>query len=231
MYRILVVDDDKDILRALSIYLFAEGYEPLAAASGNEALALVEKNDVQLAVVDVMMPGMDGLTLTSKLRETHNFPIILLTAKSEDGDKVLGLTVGADDYVTKPFVPVELLARVKSQLRRYTRLGGMPVRANLLRVGGVELDDEQKKVSLDGEPVSLTPIEYAILRLFMQNPNKVFSSRTIYETVWSGASVGSENLVAVHVRHIREKLEFNPADPRYIKVVWGQGYKIESNQS
>lgn len=234
MFRILICDDDTDILRALSIYLSAEGYETLSAENGEAALEIAAHNEIHLAIIDVMMPKLDGIATTSALRKTHNFPIILLTAKSEDGDKVLGLTIGADDYVTKPFVPIELIARVKSQLRRYALLGGMQktgsAETHIMRVGGIELDDEQKRVTLDGLEVALTPTEYAILLLLMSNPNKVFSTRKIYEAVWNESAHDTENLVAVHVRHLREKLEITPAEPRYIKVVWGQGYKLESGK-
>ncbi|MDO4572211.1 MAG: response regulator transcription factor [Clostridia bacterium] len=230
MLNILVCDDEKDIVAALEIYLTAEGYRVLPAFNGREAVELAKANEVHLAILDVMMPALDGIAATARLRETANFPIILLTAKSEDSDKVLGLTVGADDYVTKPFNPVELLARVKSQLRRYTQLGGMPPRESALSVCGVTLDDEKKTVTRDGEPVGLTPTEYGILRLLMRNPNKVFSSRQIYESVWRDTALGAENTVAVHIRHLREKLEINPEAPRFLKVVWGLGYKIETER-
>ena len=239
MFQILVCDDERDIVSALTIYLTAEGYRVIPAYNGAEAVAAAMHETIHLALMDVMMPAMDGVTATAKLRERWNFPIILLTAKGEDGDKVLGLTVGADDYVVKPFSPAELLARVKSQLRRYTRLGGMELPTGVLSVGGIELDDEKKRVTRDGEPVSLTPTEYAILRLLMQNPNKVFSGRRIYDAVRSGAAdgdgaaagTGTENLVAVHIRHLREKLEIDPASPRTIKVVWGQGYLLETGKT
>ncbi len=226
-YTILICDDDPDIVSALDIYLRAEGYRTLLAKNGNEALQLAERNDVHLLLLDVMMPGLDGIAATLRLREAHNFPIILLTAKSEDSDKVLGLTVGADDYVTKPFNPMELMARVKSQLRRYTRLGAIAERPERLVIGGIELDDAAKAVTVDGEPVSLTPIEYNILKLLMEHPGRVYSSRQIYEAAWSGPAYGAENTVPVHIRHLREKIEINPADPRYLKVVWGQGYRME----
>ena len=230
MYKILVCDDDRDIVNALNIYLTAEGYETVPCCSGAEAVRLSAENDIQLAVVDIMMPGMDGLQTLSKLREKSNFPVILLTAKSEDSDKVLGLTVGADDYVTKPFNPVELLARVKSQLRRYTLLGSMEKKETLLSNGGVSLDDEKKRVTVDGEEIALTPTEYSILKLLLANAGKVLSSAEIYRAVWNEAAIGMENTVAVHIRHLREKIEINPAEPRYITVVWGHGYKMQQQE-
>ena len=228
MYRILICDDDRDIVAALNIYLRAEGYETILAYNGREALEAVGKNEIHLALLDIMMPGMDGIAATVQIRETSNIPVILLTAKSEDSDKVLGLTIGADDYVTKPFNPMEVLARVKSQLRRYTLLGGMEGKeSSRLVIGGIVLDDAAKTVTADGEAVPLTPTEYSILKLFMEKPGHVFSSAEIYAAVWKGSAIGMENTVAVHIRHIREKLEINPAEPRYIKVVWGHGYKME----
>lgn len=228
MYTILVCDDDRDIVSALNIYLCAEGYRVLSTYTGREALTLLEKEEVHLCLMDIMMPVMDGIAATARLREISNVPVILLTAKSEDTDKVLGLNIGADDYVTKPFNPVELVARVKSQLRRYTMLGAMPAQqAGVISIGGVLLDDESKRVTVDGEPVMLTPIEYSILHLLMLHPGKVFSSAKIYELVWEGAPYGgSDSTVAVHIRHLREKIEINPAEPRYLKVVWGQGYQM-----
>lgn len=226
MYSILICDDDSDIAAALEIYLKAEGYRTLRAASGREALDVASRETVHLALMDIMMPGMDGIAATVQLREQYNFPIILLTAKSEDSDKVLGLTLGADDYVTKPFNPMEVLARVKSQLRRYTLLGGLSERPELLVCRDIVLDDAQKRVTQGGEEVSLTPIEYSILKLLMENRNRVFSSRQIYESVWNDAAYGAENTVAVHIRHLREKLEIDPANPRVLKVVWGHGYKL-----
>ena len=222
MYNILVCDDEKDIVSALTIYLTTSGYQVFSAYDGTEALALLEKEDIHLVLLDIMMPQLDGIATMTRLREKSNVPVILLTAKSEDTDKILGLNVGADDYVTKPFNPVEVLARVKSQLRRYLQLGGGTVRPTALRLGGVALDDRTKEVTLDGEPVSLTPREYEILRLLMQNPGTVFSPKRIYRTVWGEEPFGVENAVAVHIRHLREKLEINPSDPRYIKVVWVQ---------
>jgi len=227
LYNILICDDDLDIAAALRIYLAPEGYGIFEAHSGREALQAVEENDIQLVLMDIMMPGMDGLSATAKLRETRNIPIILLTAKSEDTDKVLGLGVGADDYITKPFNPVEVQARVRSQLRRYTKLGGMEKKPDHIVIGGVDLDDAGKSVAVDGEPVSLTPTEFGILRLLMQSPGRVFSSATIYEAASGCAAIGSEGSVAVHIRHLREKIEITPSDPRYIKVVWGQGYKFD----
>lgn len=229
MNTILICDDDKDIVSALDIYLTSEGYATVKAYDGQECLRLAEREPVDLILLDVMMPGLDGIRTTAKLRESCNVPIILLTAKSEDSDKVLGLNIGADDYVTKPFNPIEVLARVKSQLRRYTTLGGRPKEddALLFRNGGIVLDDGAKSVSVDGEPVNLTPIEYNILLLLMKNPGRVFSTGQIYELVWNDPSLGSENTVAVHIRHLREKIEIDPANPRYVKVVWGLGYKME----
>ena len=231
MYNVLICDDQPDIVNALKIYLTPEGYNLFEAYTGQEALDVVRKNDIHLILLDVMMPVMDGITATSKIREFSNAPIILLTAKSETEDKVLGLNVGADDYITKPFVPVEVLARVRSQLRRYDRLGSKPETADgNLTVGGVTLDDRTKSVTVDGENVALTPTEYAILHLLMANPGKVFSTKVLYESVWQETALGSEGAVAVHIRHLREKIEINPSEPRYLKVVWGQGYKMESDR-
>ena len=231
MYNVLICDDQPDIVNALKIYLTPEGYHLFEAYTGQEALDVVRKNDIHLILLDVMMPVMDGITATAKIREFSNAPIILLTAKSETEDKVLGLNVGADDYITKPFVPVEVLARVRSQLRRYDRLGSKPetVDGNLT-VGGVVLDDRTKSVTVDGENVFLTPTEYAILHLLMANPGKVFSTKVLYESVWQETALGSEGAVAVHIRHLREKIEINPSEPRYLKVVWGQGYKMEADR-
>lgn len=227
MNNILICDDEKDIRSALRIYLTSEGYSVFEAENGHEALKIAAREDIHLALLDIMMPGMDGITAMSKLREISNMPIILLTAKSEDTDKILGLNVGADDYVTKPFNPVELLARVRSHLRRYLNLGGGQVKPSHMSVGGITLDDDAKQVTLDGEAVSLTPREYDILKLLMQNAGTVFSPREIYRRIWGEEPYGAENAVAVHIRHLREKLEITPAEPRYIKVVWGQGYKME----
>jgi len=229
MYNILICDDERDIVSALEIYLKAEGYRTLAAQNGREALEIAERETIHLALMDIMMPGLDGISATVQLREAYNFPIILLTAKSEESDKVLGLTLGADDYVTKPFHPTEVMARVKSQLRRYTRLGGMAGEAQpqLLTAHDVVMDDAQKRVTQGGEAVSLTPIEYSILKFLLENRNRVFSSREIYEKVWNDTAYGAENTVAVHIRHLREKLEIDPANPRMLKVVWGHGYMLE----
>lgn len=231
MYNILVCDDEKDIVSALTIYLNTGGYRVFPAYDGAEALAILAKEDIHLVLLDIMMPRMDGMTAMARLRETSNVPVILLTAKSEDTDKIQGLNVGADDYITKPFNPLEVLARVKSQLRRYLQLGGGAVQPTALTVGGISMDDRTKQVTLDGEPVSLTPREYDILRLLLQNPGMVFSPRQIYSIVWGEEPFGVENAVAVHIRHLREKLEINPSEPRYIKVVWGQGYKMEGGKS
>ena len=228
MYNILICDDDHDIVSALDIYLSSEGYHTVKCYDGLEALTAVEKNDIHLILMDVMMPGLDGIRTTAKLRESHNIPIILLTAKSEDSDKILGLNIGADDYITKPFNPIEVIARVKSQLRRFTTLGGREkVEDNSIRNGGIVMDDGAKSVVVDGESVSLTPIEYNILKLLLQSPGRVYSTGQIYEQVWNDPSLGSENTVAVHIRHLREKIEIDPANPRYLKVVWGLGYKME----
>ena len=228
MYNILICDDQTDIVNALKIYLAPEGYRLFEAYTGDEALKIVKEQNIHLVLLDVMMPRMDGITATAKIREFSNVPIILLTAKSETEDKVLGLNVGADDYVTKPFVPVEVLARVRSHLRRYDRLGAKPAeRSGVITIGGIVLDDGSKTVTVDGEEASLTPIEYDILTLLMEHPGRVYSTRVIYETVWQENPYGSENAVAVHIRHLREKIEINPSEPRYIKVVLGRGYKME----
>lgn len=223
MYRILVCDDEKDIVSALKIYLASEGYEVVEAYNGEEALRRIGEQEIHLVLMDIMMPQMDGITAMVKIREISNVPVILLTAKGEDTDKVLGLTVGADDYVTKPFNPVELQARVKSQLRRYMMLGGGNVKRDILSVGGVEMDDKAKEVTLDGELVSLTRTEYDILKLLLEHKGEVFSPNEIYRKVWKDTAFGTENTVAVHIRHLREKLEYDPATPRYLKVVWGRG--------
>ena len=233
MAKILICDDDPDIVAALKIYLTNEDYTLCTASTGREALDCIRQNGIDLVLMDIMMPEMDGIAATVKLREEFNIPVIFLTAKSELSDKVLGLNVGADDYVTKPFDPVEVQARVRSHLRRYMRLGGQlkpePVK-DVLSVGGIELNDAEKSVTVDGEPVYLTPIEYNILHLLMRNPNRVFSSSEIYERVWNENALGSESSVAVHIRHLREKIEINPSEPRYLKVVWGQGYKMEARK-
>lgn len=227
MYNILLCDDEKDIVNALKIYLADPEYHLFEAFTGKEALKVIEKQDIHLVLMDIMMPEMDGISAMVKIREKSNVPVILLTAKSEDTDKILGLTVGADDYITKPFNPVEVAARVKSQLRRYMLLGGGSVKQTVLTIGGIELDDKAKSVTLDGEAVALTPTEYEILKLLMENAGQVFSPKEIYQRIWNDLPYGSENTVAVHIRHLREKLEINPAEPRYLKVVWGQGYKME----
>ena len=228
MYNVLICDDQPEIVNALKIYLTPEGYGLFEAKDGAEALEIVKSRDIHLVLLDVMMPNMDGITATAKIREFSNVPILLLTAKSETEDTVLGLNVGADDYITKPFVPVEVLARVRSHLRRYDRLGAKPMEdSGTITIGGIVLDDRAKTVAVDADEVSLTPIEYEILKLLMENPGKVYSTRTIYETVWQENPYGSENAVAVHIRHLREKIEINPSEPRYIKVVWGRGYKME----
>jgi len=230
MYNILICDDEPDIVSALKIYLSGDEYNTFTAANGREVLQLLDKEDIHLVLMDIMMPEMDGISALVKLREKYNVPVILLTAKSEDTDKILGLNVGADDYITKPFNPVEVLARVRSQVRRYTQLGSKPEtkeKEAVFRVGNLELDDRTKTVLRDGDQVNLTPTEYEILKLFMQHPGQVFSPKEIYRIVWSDSPYGAENTVAVHIRHLREKLEYNPAEPRYLKVVWGQGYKID----
>ncbi len=228
MYNILICDDERDIVSALKIYLTPEGYTLFEAYNGMEALQILRQNEIHLVLMDIMMPQMDGIAATAKIREESNVPVILLTAKSEDTDKVLGLNIGADDYITKPFNPVEVLARVRSHLRRYMQLGGGGgMHGDTCTVGTVILDDREKRVTVDGEEVNLTPTEFDILRLFMESPGKVFSPRDIYQKVWKDAPMGSEGTVAVHIRHLREKIEINPADPRYLKVVWGQGYKME----
>jgi DNA-binding response OmpR family regulator len=225
--KILVCDDDHEIVEAIAIYLKNEGYEPIKAYTGMEALSAVEAGGVSLVIMDVMMPGMDGIHATMKLREHGNLPVIMLSAKSEDADKVLGLNMGADDYVTKPFNPLELLARVRSQLRRYTQLGSLEQRKGVFRTGGLVVDDERKEVTVDGEAIRLTPMEFGVLRLLAQNAGRVYSIEQIYENVWNEQAFNPENTVTVHVRRIREKIEINPKEPKYLKVVWGIGYKIE----
>lgn len=227
MYNILICDDEKDIVSALKIYLADENYNLFDSYNGVEALKIIEENEVHLILLDIMMPDLDGIQVLARIREHYNIPVILLTAKSEDTDKVLGLNLGADDYITKPFNPVELLARVRSQLRRYMVLGSANIASSVLRVGDIELNDASKVVSLMGEQVNLTPKEYGILKFLMENPRQVFSPKQIYENVWNEFAFGTEGTVAVHIRHLREKLEIDAEDPRHIKVVWGQGYKIE----
>ena len=229
MAKILVCDDDKDIVEAIYIYLTQEGYEVLKAYDGDEAIKVLKSNEVDLLIMDVMMPRLDGIRATLKIRENMSLPIIILSAKSEDADKILGLNIGADDYITKPFNPLELVARVKSQLRRYTQLGSTARSDNQseFRTGGLVIRDDLKEVTVDGEKVKLTPIEYNILLLLVKNQGKVFSINQIYENIWNEEAIGADNTVAVHIRHIREKIEINPKEPRYLKVVWGVGYKVE----
>lgn len=226
MYNILICDDDHDIVAALKIYLSSSEYQLFSAYTGKEALDIAQREDIHLILMDIMMPELDGLAATVKLRTQSNVPIILLTAKSETSDKILGLNVGADDYITKPFDPMEVLARVRSQLRRFTSLGSQTQTPDVITIGAVTLDDPARTVTVDGERVALTPSEYGILRLLMKNPGKVFPSAQIYEAVWNESGLGSESTVAVHIRHLREKIEIDPSDPRYIKVVWGHGYKF-----
>ena len=229
MFKILVCDDDKEIVEAIEIYLTQEGYEVLKAYDGEEAIQTLKKEHVDLLIMDVMMPRLDGIRATLKIREENSLPFIILSAKSEDADKILGLNIGADDYVTKPFNPLELVARAKSQLRRYTQLGStvQDEKKEVYEVGGLSINDELKEVTVDGESVRLTPIEYNILLLLVKNQGKVFSIDQIYENIWNEEAIGADNTVAVHIRHIREKIEINPKEPRYLKVVWGVGYKIE----
>ena len=230
MYNILICDDEKDIVNALKIYLSDDNYRTFAAYNGRQALDIIHSNEIHLALMDIMMPQMDGIEALRAIREEYNIPVILLSAKSEDTDKILGLNMGADDYISKPFNPVELQARVKSRLRRYTKLGGKVIDNDIITIGGISLDDKSKTVTCDGEAVSLTPTEFEILRLFMHNPGRVFSPKEIYTKVWNDAPYGAENTVVVHIRHLREKLEINPAEPRYLKVVWGHGYKMENGK-
>ena len=227
MYQILICDDEQDIINALKIYLAGPDITIFEANTGAQALEVLARQEIHLVLMDIMMPGMDGISAMAKIREHSNVPVILLTAKSEDADKVLGLTVGADDYITKPFHPAEVNARVRSQLRRYLQLGGAVQQAESCTIGGIELNDLEKRVTVDGEPISLTPTEYDILKLLMTNPGRVYSPKEIYRLVWKDAPYGSDNTVAVHIRHLREKIEITPAEPRYLKVVWGQGYKFE----
>ena len=229
MAKILVVDDDKEIVEAIKIYLSGEGFEVLTAYDGFDALKVLQKETVDLMILDVMMPGMDGIRTTLKVREASSIPIIILSAKSEDTDKILGLNIGADDYLTKPFNPLELVARVKSQLRRYTQLGNMNGEpdSRIYTCGDLTINDDTKEVTVSGEAVKLTPIEYNILLLLVKNPGKVYSIDEIYEQIWNEEAIGADNTVAVHIRHIREKIEIDPRNPRYLKVVWGVGYKVE----
>ena len=229
MAKILVCDDDKEIVEAIEIYLTQDGHQVLEAYDGIEAVEILKKESVDLLIMDIMMPRMDGIRATLKIREKHNIPIIILSAKSEDADKILGLNIGADDYITKPFNPLELVARVKSHLRRYMQLGSTAIKESeaIYTVGGLAINDDLKEVTVDGEPVKLTPTEYNILPLLVKHQGKVFSIDQIYENIWNENAVGVDNTVAVHIRHIREKIEINPKEPRYLKVVWGVGYKIE----
>ena len=228
MAEILVCDDDKDIVEAIDIYLTQEGYHVQKAYDGEEAIQVLKNNQVDLLVIDIMMPKLDGIRATLKIRENNPLPIIILSAKSEDADKILGLNIGADDYVTKPFNPLELVARVKSQLRRYTQLGSVSHKqGNVYETGGLMIDDDRKEVTVDGETVKLTPIEYGILLFLVKNQGRVFSINQIYENIWGEEAIAADNTVAVHIRHIREKIEINPKEPRYLKVVWGLGYKVE----
>ena len=232
MYKILVCDDDREIVEAIEIYLSQEGYQILKAYDGIEALEILEKEEVNLLIIDVMMPRLDGIRATLKIREKNSLPIIILSAKSEDTDKILGLNIGADDYICKPFNPLELVARVKSNLRRYTSLGSLTGENKAIyQVGGLILNDDIKQVTVDDEPVKMTPIEYNILLLLMKNQGRVFSINQIYESIWNEDAIGADNTVAVHIRHIREKIEINPKEPRYLKVVWGVGYKIDKEQA
>ena len=229
MLNVLVCDDDKEIVDAIEIYLSQEGYRILKAYDGMQALEILKREEIHLLILDIMMPRMDGIRATLKIREESSIPIIMLSAKSEDTDKILGLNLGADDYVTKPFNPLELVARAKSQLRRYTKLGNMQEKdaENVFQTGGLMINDDRKEVTVDDEPVKLTPIEYNILLLVMKNQGRVFSIEQIYESIWQEEAIGADNTVAVHIRHIREKIEINPKEPRYLKVVWGVGYKVE----
>jgi DNA-binding response OmpR family regulator len=228
MYQILVCDDEKDIVSALRIYLASEGYEVHEAYNGEEALDILKTKEIHLVILDIMMPKMDGIKALLAIRSCSNVPVILLSAKTEDEDKIMGLNAGADDYIAKPFNPVEVLARVRSQLRRYMQLGGGANQSKLIKIGGIMLNDDAKILTVDGEAVSLTPLEYDILCLLMKNAGKVFSPKEIYRIVWNETPMGAENAVAVHIRHIREKIEIDPAEPRYLKVVWGKGYKIQA---
>lgn len=230
MYNILICDDDQDIINALKIYLSDSSYTIYEANNGVQALDVMVREEIHLVLMDIMMPQMDGISAMVKIRERSNVPVILITAKSEDSDKVLGLNVGADDYITKPFNPIEVAARVRSQLRRYMQLGAGKIKPQILEIGGIELDDNTKSVSCDGIPVSLTPTEYEILKLLMSNPGRVYSPREIYREIWRENPLTADNTVAVHIRHIREKIEINPAEPRWLKAVWGHGYMMEADK-
>ncbi len=230
MYNILICDDDRDIINALKIFLSDSNYKLFEANNGKQAVEAVEREDIHLVLMDIMMPEMDGISAMVRIREKSNIPIILITAKSEDSDKILGLNVGADDYITKPFNPIEVAARVRSQLRRYTQLGAAQIKPKNLVIGGIELDDNAKTVTRDGSFVSLTPTEYEILKLLMQNPGRVYSPKEIYREIWRENPMTADNTIAVHIRHIREKIEINPAEPRYLKAVWGHGYMMEGDK-
>ena len=227
MYNILICDDEKDIVNALKIYLNDSGYQFFEAYNGKQALEIIESNEIHLVLLDIMMPVMDGIETLTRLRQFSNIPVIFLTAKSEEVDMIMGLNIGADDYITKPFRPMEVTARVKSHLRRFLQLGAGDIKPETLRIGGVELNDKAKQVLIDGETISLTPTEYEILKLLMEHPNEVFSPKEIYRRIWKENPYGTENIVAVHIRHIREKIEIDATNPRYLKVIWGQGYKME----
>ena len=229
MYNILVVDDDKEIVNAIEIYLSKEGYNILKAYNGEEAIHVIQNNEIHLVILDIMMPKMNGIELAKKIRENLSIPILMLSAKSEDYDKINGLNVGADDYITKPFNPMELIARVNSQIRRYTKLGSaIQSEGNTYQTGELLIDDNTKQVMVDGKEIKLTPTEYNILKFLLKNKGKVYSIEQIYENVWEEESYGAENIIAVHIRHIREKIEINPKEPKYLKVIWGVGYKIEN---
>jgi DNA-binding response OmpR family regulator len=230
MYSILICDDDKDIVNALKIYLSDSSYEIYEAYNGGQALEIIKNNDIHLVLMDIMMPEMDGISAMVKIREFTNLPVILITAKSEESDKILGLNIGADDYITKPFNPAEVIARVKSQLRRYMELGSGGIRKGIIRIGGIELDDDKKQVTTEGKEANLTPTEYEILKFLMENEGRVLSPKVIYSSIWRGNPVATDNTVAVHIRHIREKIEINPAEPRYLKAVWGHGYVMEDKR-
>lgn len=227
MYNILAVDDDKEIVKAIEIYLGKENYKIYKAYDGEEALEQIKQNDIHLVILDIMMPKKDGIEALTEIRKNRNIPVIILSAKSEDIDKINGLNIGADDYVTKPFNPVELIARVNALIRRYTKLGAIEEKQGVIKNGELIIDDELKKVTVDGKTIKLTPTEYNILKFLTQNKGKVFSIEEIYKNVWEGECYAAENVIAVHIRHIREKIEINPKEPRYLKVIWGIGYKVE----
>ena len=227
MYNILVVDDDKEIVKAIEIYLGKENYNIFKAYDGEQALKVIDKNEIHLAILDVMMPNKDGLETLEEIRKNRNIPVIILSAKSEDIDKINGLNIGADEYVTKPFNPIELIARVNALIRRYTRLGAIEEKQGVIKNGELSIDDELKKVTVDGQEIKLTPTEYNILKFLTENKGKVFSIEEIYKNVWDGEYYAAENIIAVHIRHIREKIEINPKEPKYLKVIWGVGYKME----